>query len=1088
LTIEFIFTILISSRRFRYLLVGRIVAWPGCCHVTIQHTQSTFEETQIMKMPAKIFITVVTILCLAIVMSISVSGCVKSGKSLKEQLAVAFVSPPDSCRPGVYWYFMDGNISREGMTADLEAMKAAGIASVLFLEVNVGVPRGNVQFMSDEWISLFKHARSECERLGITMKLGLGPGWTGSGGPWVKPEQSMQHLVSSIAEVAGPGRVAVKLPRPKPKQPFFGEGAFTPELKKEWNSFYKDVSVLAYRAPAARSFVRNANIKSTKLHYGGLHATQSYIDDFEEKALYYRSPYSSYPGVKRFIPAPAENNAAAKDIVLDRKSLIDLTAFLQPDGTLVWDAPPGRWVIMRFGSTNNGSVTRPAPLPGVGLECDKFDTAAFNVHFENFVKKLLPETITPYDEKRGGITTLHMDSWEMTAQNWSANFRREFQKRRGYDPLPFFPAYSGIIVGSLEESERFLWDLRLTAKELVLENHAEHVKDLCRRFGLQLSIEPYDMNPTADLDLGAVADVPMCEFWHKDFGFNTSFSCIEAASIAHVLGKPVVASESFTSTGGFHSYPGSLKNQGDWAFGIGVNMFYYHTFAHKPFPDRYRPGMTMGPYGVHWDRAEPWWPMSSAYHRYIARCSFLLQQGRTPADVVYLTAEGAPHVFVPPPSAVGTKILPDRRGYNFDGCSPDMLMAGASVVDKQLVFKSGARYRLLVLPAFETMTPKLLQKLQSLVAAGAILVGGPPVKSPSLSDFPDCDSLVRSIAEKMWGSLTPPASVNRRTYGKGEIYWGGELARQDSGSLYPCYQATERILVQLGARRDFESAAPLRYAHRTMDDLDLYFVANTADSTLDAECWFNVPQGAPELWNPVTGEMSALHNVRLSGERMAIRMAFAPYQSYFVVVDRTRGLHGADGTAGSDFPQHQVLKRVEGPWRVSFDTTWGGPASVSFSTLQDWTTRKEDGIRYYSGTATYHAAFELPESLPPALALDLGEVHCIARVKVNGTDLGVVWCAPWQVDMSEVAKVGRNDLEIEVANLWVNRLVGDEYLPDDGVKDGKFPEWLLTGAPRTSGRYTFCPVKYYDATSPLQKSGLVGPVTIQSLSSARTRP
>ena len=991
------------------------------------------------------------------------------------------MSPPDSTRPGVYWYFMDGNISREGMTADLESMKAAGIGSVLFLEVNVGVPRGRVDFMSQAWLDLFKHARNECERLGITMKLGLGPGWTGSGGPWVKPEQSMQHLVSSLSEVTGPLRLSRKLPRPRPKQPFFGESAFTEELKNEWEAFYDDVAVLAYPAPGARSFIANANLRSSKAHYGGLQATRSYIDDFEEKALYYRSPYSSYPGVKEFLPAPATSATAPEGVTLDKDRVIDLTPSLQPDGTLVWDVPPGKWIIMRFGSTSNGSVTRPAPLPGVGFECSKFDTAAFNAHFDRFVKKLLPGTITSYDQKKAGITTLHMDSWEMGAQNWSADFRSEFQRRRGYDPLPFYPAYSGFIVGSVELSERFLWDLRLTSQELVLENHAEHAKQICRRYGLNLSIEPYDMNPTSDLDLGAVADVPMCEFWHKDYGFNTSFSCIEAASIAHVLGKPVVASESFTSWGGFHSYPGSLKNQGDWAFCLGINSFYYHTFAHKPFPDRYRPGMTMGPYGVHWDRGEPWWPMAAAYHKYIARCSYLLQQGRTTADVLYLTPEGAPHVFRPPPSALtGEAFLPDRRGYNFDGCSPNMLMAQASVEGDRLVFKSGARYRLLVLPAFETMTPGLLEKIESLVAAGAIAVGGPPVKSPGLSGYPGCDEAVRSLGVKLWGSLETPGTVTGRPYGKGRIYWGGELSRRDSSSLYPGYAATARLLKELGVAEDFETTARLRYAHRTTDELDIYFVSNAADTVVSADCIFNARGGVPELWDPLTGKTSTVRDYVHSGERTTIPMTFAPYQSHFVVIDRTAEAPPQENASARNLADVRPVKTLEGPWHVSFDTAWGGPGDVTFENLQEWTTREEEGIRYYSGVATYRCTLEFPENPPARLWLELGEVHCVARIRMNGNDLGVVWCAPWQVDITDAVTKGENHLEVDVANLWVNRLIGDEALPDDGVKNGKFPEWLLTGKPRTSGRYTFCPVKYYTAKSPLQRSGLIGPVKLHS--------
>ncbi len=259
-------------------------------------------------------------------------------------------------------------------------------------------------------------------------------------------------------------------------------------------------------------------------------------------------------------------------------------------------------------------------------------------------------------------------------------------------------------------------------------------------YGFKLSIEPYDMNPASDLDLGAVADVPMCEFWTKGFGFNSAFSCVEATSIAHVHGLPVVAAEAFTAgrEEAWKMYPGNVKNQGDWAFCMGINKFVYHTFAHKPLGDELRPGMTMGPYGVHWDRGQTWWPLVSEYHKYVSRCQYLLRQGHTVADILYLTPEGAPHVFRPPFSALeGDDVLPDKRGYNFDGCSPLALIEKASVVDNRIVFPRGASYRLLVLPNIETMTPILVEKIDWLVKEGAVVIGQPPVKSPSLSNYPE---------------------------------------------------------------------------------------------------------------------------------------------------------------------------------------------------------------------------------------------------------------------------------------------------------------------------------------------------------------
>ena len=291
------------------------------------------------------------------------------------------------------------------------------------------------------------------------------------------------------------------------------------------------------------------------------------------------------------------------------------------------------------------------------------------------------------------------------------------------------------------------------------------VKKYGHKQGLSLSIEPYDMNPAGDLDLGALADVPMGEFWDLG-GFDTSYTCFEASSIAHTMGRPIVSAESFTG-GGLDAYPWSLKNQGDWAFCVGINRFVFHTWAHQALGDAYKPGMTMGPYGVHWHRNQTWWPMVSAYHRYLTRCSQLLRQGVTVSDVLYLTPEGTPHVFLPPPSALeGSGPLADKKGYGFDGCSPKILMARAAVKDGLIVFPGGTSYRLMVLPQVETMTPALLAKIRDLVKAGATVVGTPPLKSPSLSGYPACDGEVQALAKDLWGSMDAPQTATKRVMAK----------------------------------------------------------------------------------------------------------------------------------------------------------------------------------------------------------------------------------------------------------------------------------------------------------------------------------
>ncbi len=994
-----------------------------------------------------------------LVLLLWLSGCnVAEVDALKE----GFKNPPDSARPGVYWYFMDGNLSREGMTKDLESMKAAGIGNVLFLEVNVGVPRGKIDFLSNEWQDLFRHAVKECERLGIELTLGSGPGWAGSGGPWVKPEQSMRHLVASSTLVKGPVDFNKKLDVPQPRKPYFGEGALTESLKKQWLDYYEDVVVLAFPAPEKHN----------------------QISDVDEKALVYRAPYTSAKGVKPYLPALATYKTMS-DAAIDTSKIIDLTKRLQKDGTLSWKVPEGDWTIMRFGMRNNGAVTRPAPVPGLGFEVDKFDTTYFNWHYNQYIGKLL-EKAGPRDAgSTGGWTMIHIDSWEMGAQNWSDHFRKEFIKRRKYDPLKFLPSYTGDIVGSLELSERFLWDIRQTAMELVLENHAAHFKELGRRNGMTLSIEPYDMNPTADLDLGAVADVPMCEFWSKGLGFNSSFSCFEATSIAHVYGRPVVAAEAFTADGSesWTRYPANMKNQGDWAFCMGINKFVYHTFAHHPLDDKYRPGMTMGPYGVHWDRGQTWWPMADAYHKYITRCQYVLRQGRTVSDILYLTPEGAPHVFKPPHSACqGDEVLPDKRGFNFDACSPMTLIKLADVKDNQIVFPGGASYRVLVLPDIKTMTPELLYKVEFLLKNGAVVVGEAPLKSPSLVNFPECDKEVMQLVRQVWGETKVQEERKVISYGKGKLYTGGSYTKNDPGELFPDYNLTAALLREMDVNEDFSSTGGVRYTHRTTADRDIYFVSNRTDTVLNAVCSFRVASGAPELWDPVTGEMRILTSYSVNDGQTTVPLLFDKAQSFFVVFGKQERLTEHTVDTHPNFPEIKDRKKLEGSWKVSFDSRWGGPESTIFNELMDWSENENEGIRYYSGIAKYYKTFDVPEQFLRGsntnLYLDLGVVKNMARVKLNEKDLGVVWTSPWRVEITDVVRPGDNKLEIEIANLWGNRLIGDEQLPDDGVKDGKWPDWLLENKARTSGRFTFTPRHFYSKDSPLQQSGLLGPVQV----------
>ncbi len=672
-------------------------------------------------------------------LSLAICSC-RGGRAADglDRLRRLFLSPPKTARPWVYWFWLNGNITREGITLDLEAMARVGIGGALIMEVDQGVPAGPVKFASAEWRKLFRHVCKEAARLGLKINMNNDAGWCGSGGPWIPPELAMQRIVWSETVVEGPKRDAkIQLAQPPTTA-----------------NYYRDVAVLAVPRPAK-------------------HAT---LPGYQAK---------SFAGPTGTLPAQAAYREPPADAVIAARAIVNVTDRLQPDGTLVWDVPAGTWLILRFGHTPTGKENHPAPASGRGLECDKLSVRALSHHFDNFIKKLIDDVGPLVGES---FIATHIDSWEVGAQNWTPGLDEYFRLRHGYDLVPWLPVLSGRIVGSREQSERFLWDLRETVSELVVSHYAGQMGTLARKNRLRFTLEGYTTCPCDELRYAGRADEPMGEFWSWS-KYGHAFSCTAMASAAHIYGKGIVGAEAFTASDKerWLGHPGNIKELGDWAFCEGINRFVIHRYALQPWRDR-RPGMGMGPWGLHYERTQTWWEQSRKWHEYLSRCQFMLRQGQFVADICMLAPEGAPQTLAGQQAFHGPNGQPaDRPGHNFDVC-PAAALAQMRVRDGKLFVPAGGMsYRVLVLPKLDTMSPQLLAKLAELVEAGATVIGAPPRKSPSLSGYPQCDEQVRRLATKLFGSLQPPDQITVRRYGLGRVVWGGPLT-----DWYKPAQATDR--------------------------------------------------------------------------------------------------------------------------------------------------------------------------------------------------------------------------------------------------------------------------------------------------------
>lgn len=966
-------------------------------------------------------------------------------------LEQGFRTPPADCRPEVFWDWMGGLISREGITRDLEALAREGVGGVLIMQMPdqmAGVVQwqyrdypGKVKCLSDEWFAMMNHAAGEADRLGLRMSLFMCPGWSHCGGPWIAPEKGLKTLVTSRTPVAGPGRFEAVLPRAHNRRPAGTERALpgSPDqqvwerLLNRTDDFYRDVAVLAVPEPE-----RGGGVPPSKI--------------------------------------------------------VDLTGRMDADGRLVWDAPPGRWTVLRLGLASENGLNHPAPPEAMGPECDRMDPAAVRAVFEGMVARIVREA-----RARGyqSVQRFETDSYEAGRQDFSRDFQTEFRKRRGYDCTAWLPAWldSNLAIGNPDLSARFRSDMLRTVSELWIERFYGALRKLAEENGLQWMIEPYFLMNHDWRTAGARSHVPGSEFW---MGGPQLIG--PAPDIAALYGHPVVWAEAFTAESyesAWRNDPWRMKPYGDAAFCQGINHFILHGFTHNPLGDSLRPGLTMGFWGTQMNRHTTWWPYSAGWHRYLARCQFMLRRGRPVADVL---------AYPPRAEHIPGPVLQAGK-YRQTVLNDQTLLERLAVREGRLVLPPTAAgetsYAALALVPGEPLRPEALRKIHELVSNGATLIGPrPPARSPSMENYPACDQEVAGWIDTLWGQGGESAGAGRKV-GKGRVIEDQPLVAAldvvTGGPDFVC----RRNDIPLFSHESEITTPRVLYFHRRSDQADIYFVSNQENQPLDIAADFRVAGKQPELWDPVSGDIRPLPEFRMARRRTVVPLKMEPHQSFFVVF-RGPAAKPAEGPVSAskvNFPAARQVLQLAGPWEVSFDPKWGGPERVTFDALADWTQRGEPGIRYYSGAAAYRKQFDLPAepSGSSQLYLDLGTVRNLARVRLNGRDLGVIWCAPWRVRITGAVKPAENDLEVTVVNTWANRLIGDEHEPEDcelislnpptrkggyainiagrGLKD--LPGWVLQGEPRPSkGRYTFSTWRFYPKDAPLPQSGLLGPVRV----------
>jgi hypothetical protein len=1004
------------------------------------------------------------------------TGTAVNYTNLKE----SFQNPPPESRLRCYWWWLNSMATKESITRDLEEMKAKGYGGASIVDagssnyqVALKTAAGPV-FMSPGWMVLYKHAVKEAQRVGIELSVNVQSGWN-PGGPSITPEYALKKLVYTETEIKGGGLVVAELPQPETKL------------------LYHDVKI-----QAIRKSVRDLPVKDEA------------ITNWSKKSFNQPMGWQGiYPlhELRQGFDNPVDVNIIKKEEILDITDRFD-------GKQLRWEAPAGDWVVIRYGYTCTGARTSTNSDGWEGLSLDHLSPEAFQLFSSTVIQPLIDSA----KSAGNSVRFLQTDSWEMGVVSWTNNFPAEFKRLRGYEIDPYLPVLAGRVVESQEVSNRFLHDFRKTVGDCVAENHYQLFYNLAHENGMGIHPEsggPHSA-PVDALKVMGISDFPQGEFWAMSNTHRITdaarLAVKQSACVAHINGKRFVAAEGPTSIGPqWERPPRELKSNLDRIFCSGVNRIVWHTFTSSPKEF----GLPGNEYfaGTHLNPNVTWWKQAGDFISYLNRCSYMLQQGVFVADVLYYYGDDVPNfVFL-------KEEFPELNfGYDWDKCSKDVILNRLSVDKGNIILPDGMSYRVLMLPPDRAIDLEVLRKVEKLVSDGMTLIGPKPSKATGLENYPACDAEIAAIAERLWGNMDGK-SVTENPYGKGKVIWGQNInevltkmqvvpdfsfkGNHAKTSLDYIHRTTNDQEIYFVANR---------FSRMEFNDFTYRYLTTLPDRYEQTECRFRITGKVPEIWNPVTGETTEVLTYREENGQTVIPLHFEPDGSKFIVFRKAKqdrhiieirkdnksifpsfrfetghfpyiDVVKKDGKISSDcyIPGIYQLTWSDGKtdkiklekhlpeidlsegWNLSFDPVRGPDESIKVHELKSWIHFDNPEIKYYSGTATYTKLFTI-DKLPAncRMILDLGNVLEMASIQINGRKMPVRWSAPFLFDITSFLKSGVNLLEVEVVNMWPNRLIGDGKLPAE-------QRLTRTNVVKFNGP---------DADQYLRESGLLGPVKI----------